>query len=191
MHILNFIYTKTEEKKRLLDIYDEYQWFLDNNFPVILPKFYASLYKKCGGDKKLFAREASRELDKIYASDIYRQKFFKIKDNWRGIEAEVFDALKKLKLKAENKYICNISLYGPEGQFQRPNIINLRANAKKDIRTANETIVHELIHLLIYNKVKRMKLSYEKTEGLVDSFFTKVELKRIFPRYKKQSIIKY
>jgi len=64
----------------------------------------------------------------------------------------------------------------------------LRISGQKDIREANETIAHELIHLLIYNKAKKMKLSYEKTEGLVDLFFSKDELRRIFPKYKKQNL---
>jgi hypothetical protein len=58
----------------------------------------------------------------------------------------------------------------------------------KDIKNANETIAHEIIHLLIYNKVKKLKLNYEQTEGLVDLFFIETKLKNIFPNYKIQNI---
>ena len=64
----------------------------------------------------------------------------------------------------------------------------MRANSKKDIKDANETIAHELIHLLIFNKVKKLKLEYEQREGMVDLFFIETKLKNLFPRYKLQSI---
>jgi hypothetical protein len=34
---LQFLYSKNKEKEKLLNIYDEYQWFIDNDFPIILP----------------------------------------------------------------------------------------------------------------------------------------------------------
>lgn len=188
---LNFTYSKTKEKEKLLNIYDEYQWFLDNDFPVILPKFYISLYNKYSNNKKQFAQAINKELDKIYDKKIYQQRAVAVKNNWRKINKEVFNILKNLKLNIRDKYICNISLYGAEGQFQYPNIINLRLSAAKDLKEANETIAHELIHLLIYNKAKKLKLSYEQTEGVVDLFFTQTELKNIFPKYKIQNIAKH
>ena len=57
---------------------------------------------------------------------------------------------------------------------------------KKDIQEANITIAHEIIHLLIYSQAKRLKLDYKKTEGVVDLFFKKTSLKKIFPKYKSQ-----
>ena len=79
-------------------------------------------------------------------------------------------------------------MYGPEGQFKYPNIINLRIANNKDIKSANESIVHEIIHLIIYNKVKKLKLNYEQVEGLVDLFFIETKLKNIFPKYKIQNV---
>jgi len=107
------------------------------------------------------------------------------------MEKKVFDVLKRLGLKVKDKYICRISLYGPLGQFKCPNIINLRASSSKDIKEANRTITHELIHLLIYKKVKKLKLNYKQIEGVVDSFFLKTDLKKIFPEYKRQKIAIY
>ena len=188
---LNFIYSKIKEKQKLLNIYDEYQWFLDNDFPVILPRFYSGLYNKYSNNKKQFAQAINKGLNKIYNKKVYRQKEAVIKNNWQKISQEVSDILKNVKLNIKEKYVCNISLYGAEGQFQYPNIINLRLNAAKDLKWANETIVHELIHLLIYNQAKKLKLSYEQIEGVVDLFFTQTELKNIFPEYKMQSIAKH
>lgn len=185
---LQFLYSKNKEKEKLLNIYDGYQWFIDNNFPIILPKFYAEIYQQNKNNKKIFAKRISKELNKIYNKDIYRLKAQQIKNNWQKIEKEVFDVLNRLKFKVRNKYICYISLYGPQGQFQYPNIVNLRTNSSKDIKDANRTIAHELIHLLIYNKVRKLKLNYKQTEGVVDLFFRETDLKNIFPNYRIQNI---
>jgi len=182
---LQFLYSKNKEKEKLLGIYDEYQWFIDNNFPIILPKFYIEIYQN---NKKLFAKKLSRELNKIYNKNIYQFKKEKVKNNWQKIEKDFFKILNTYNIKIQDKYLCYISLYGPEGQFNYPNIVNLRAANSKDVKNANDTIAHEIIHLVIYNKVKKLKLNYEQTEGLVDLFFIETKLKNIFPDYAIQNI---
>ncbi len=185
---LQFLYSKIKEKENLLNIYKEYQWFIDNDFPIVLPKFYAEIYQKNKNNKKLFAKELSIELNKIYNKNDYRLKNEKVKNGWQKIEQTFFGALDDFTLDTRDKYACHISLYGPEGQFKYPNTVNLRASSIKDMARANETIAHELIHLLIYNKVKKLGLDYKQTEGIVDLFFTETKLKSIFPQYKLQSI---
>ena len=51
----------------------------------------------------------------------------------------------------------------------------------QDAKNLNTTIAHELVHLLIFKKTDAMKLNYEKTEGVVDLFFTNTNLKKLFP----------
>lgn len=184
---VQFLCSKNKEGEKLLNIYDEYQWFVDNDFSIVLPKFYTETYQKNKNNKKLFAKTLNVELNKIYNKKDYQFKGEKIKNNWRRIEHYFFNILKEFAFNIKNKYICYVSLYGPEGQFKCPNIINLRAKNSKDIKNADETIAHELIHLLIYNKAKKLKLNYRQTEGTVDLFFTDTKLKNIFPKYKLQS----
>lgn len=185
---LEFLYSQNNEKEKLLNIYDEYQWFIDNDFPIVLPKFYAEIYQKNKNNKKLFTKDLNIELNKIYNKNDYQLKSGRVKNNWQKIEKEFFNILNSFNLKIKDKYICHISLYGPDGQFKYPNVINLRIKNNKDIKNANGTIAHELIHLLIYNKVKKLKLNYQQTEGMVDLFFTETKLKTIFLKYKLQSI---
>ncbi|MBU0648650.1 hypothetical protein KJ969_00870 [Patescibacteria group bacterium] len=185
---LQFLYSKNKEREKLLSIYDEYQWFVDNGFSIVLPKFYAGIYQKNKNNKKLFTKTLNIELNKIYNKNDYQLKNEKVKNNWQKIEKEFFNILGDFKINIKDKYICHISLYGPEGQFRYPNTVNLRVKTSKDIKNANETIAHELIHLLIYNKAKKIKLNYQQTEGMVDLFFTETRLKIIFPKYKLQSI---
>jgi len=185
---IQFLYSKNKEKEKLLNIYDEYQWFIDNNFPIVLPKFYAEIYENNKNNKKLFAKQLNIELSKIYNRSGYQIKSKAVKNNWQKVENNFFKILNNFNLNVRDKYFCHISLYGPEGQFKYPNTINLRIKSNKDIKNANETIAHELIHLLIYNKVKKLKLNYQQTEGVVDLFFTETKLRTIFPKYKLESV---
>jgi len=185
---LQFLYSKIKEKEKLLNIYEEYQWFIDNDFPIVVPKFYTKIYQKNKNNKKLFVKELNIELNKTYDENDYQRKSERIKNNWKKIEQSFFNILESLNLRIKDKYICYISLYGPSGQFNYPDVINLRVSNTKDIKEANETIAHELIHLLIYDKAKKLKLSYKQIEGIVDLFFTETKLKTIFPQYKLQSI---
>ena len=150
---LQFLYFKNKEKGKLLNIYDEYQWFIDNDFSIVLPKFYAEIYQN---NKKLFTKKLDTELSKIYDKNNYQFKNERIKSNWQKIEKDFFEILDTCNIKIQNKYFCHVSLYGPEGQFNYPNVINLRVANKKDIQNANETIAHEIIHLSIYNKVRKL-----------------------------------
>ncbi|NCN22561.1 hypothetical protein GW934_03670 [Candidatus Falkowbacteria bacterium] len=185
---LRFLYSKIKEKENLLTIYKDYQWFIDNDFPIVLPKFYAEIYQKNKHNKELFAKKLSAKLNKIYNKNDYRLKSEKVKSNWQKIEQTFFNSLDDFTFNIRNKYICHVSLYGPEGRFQYPDTVSLRVSNAKDLGRVNETIAHELIHLLIYKKAKRLGLGYEQTEGVVDLFFTETKLKAVFPRYKLQSI---
>jgi len=185
---VQFLYSRSKEKEKLLNIYDNYQWFVDNDFLIALPKFYTETYQKNKNNKKLFAETLNVKLNKIYNKEYYRLKNEKVKNNWRRIEYNLFNILKEFFFNIKDKYTCYVSLYGPEGQFKYPDIIDLRVKNNKDIKNANETITHELIHLLIYNKAKKLKLNYKQIEGVVDLFFKETKLKNIFPQYKLQNI---
>ncbi|PJB87800.1 hypothetical protein CO083_05095 [Candidatus Roizmanbacteria bacterium CG_4_9_14_0_8_um_filter_34_12] len=187
---LSFLSSKTREIQRLLNIRSEYQWFLDNDFPIVLPEFYKQLYQEIKS-KKDFKIRLEKELSKIYNKKIYDEKAGVAKSEWEKIETRFFDVLKKHNLKIKDKYLCYISLYGPEGQFKYPNVIDLRISNKSDVKQINETIAHELIHLMILRKVEKLKLNYKQTEGIVDLFFKETELKDIFSDYKLQSIAEH
>ena len=114
---LQFLYSKNKEKEKLLSIYDEYQWFIDNDFPIVLPKFYNEVYKNSQKNKKHFSKQLDAELNKIYHIDDYQLKSETGKSNCRKIEKEFFVILNNFNLKVRDKYFCHISLIGPEGQF--------------------------------------------------------------------------
>ncbi|MAF20206.1 MAG: hypothetical protein CMI55_00830 [Parcubacteria group bacterium] len=187
---LSFLSSKTREIQRLLNIHSEYQWFLDNDFPIVLPKFYKKLYQE-SKNKNEFKTELEKEFNKIYKEEDYKEKVKTAKSNWEKIEDKFFSILKKHNQKIKDKYLCYVSLYGPEGQFKYPNIIDLRISNELDIKQANETIAHELIHLIVLRKTEKLNLNYKQTEGVVDSFFKETDLKDLFPDYKLQSMAEH
>ncbi|MDD5639424.1 MAG: hypothetical protein PHR47_01290 [Candidatus Pacebacteria bacterium] len=184
---LKFTFSKKREIDKLINIYSEYQWFVDNDFPISLPSFYDLLYKETK-TKVVFKKELIILFKEIYKRDIYLKKEKIIKENWKRVGNRVVDILNDLKLTKKDRYFCYLSLYGPQGQYEYPDMVDLRIVNEKDVREANETIIHELLHLLILNKVRRLSLDYETTEGLVDLFFVETRLSDIFPNYKVQSI---
>ena len=187
---LSFLSSKTREIQRLLNIHSEYQWFLDNDFPIVLPEFYKKLYQE-SKNKKEFKIGLEKEFNKIYKKEDYEERIKTTKNNWKKIEDKFFSILKRHNQKIRDKYLCYVSLYGPEGQFKHPNIVDLRASKESDIKQANETVAHELVHLSILRKAEGLNLSYKQTEGVVDLFFKKTDLKDLFPDYKLQSIAEH
>jgi len=86
------------------------------------------------------------------------------------------------KVSKNKKFIIFLNLYGPEGYFYVPNIIIANIHNKK-IDFITETIIHELIHLLIEKKYKNK--SYQEKEILVDNILV-TNFKKIIPNYKPQ-----
>ncbi|MFA5080163.1 MAG: hypothetical protein WC472_00875 [Candidatus Paceibacterota bacterium] len=186
---LKFTFSKEKEIDKLINIYLKYQWFIDNDFPISLPVFYDRIYKETK-NKGAFKKELIISFKEIYKRDVYLEKEKVIKENWKRAGKQVIDTLSDFKLTKKDCYFCYLSLYGPQGQYEYPDIVSLRIINENDIREANETITHELLHLLILNKVRKLKLDYETIEGLVDLFFIETKLRDIFPNYKIQSISK-
>lgn len=185
---LQFLYSKIKEKEKLIDIRKEYQWFIDNNFPIILPRFYDEIYQQHKNDKE-FEKKLSQKLNKVYDEKNYQLKRKEIENSWSKIEEDFFNVFNDLNFPMKDKYICYLSLYGPQGQYKSPNIINIRIATQNDLFESCETIAHELIHLIVDPKIKN--LNYELNEGITDLFFKKTKLKTLFPEYRLQSIAKH
>lgn len=83
---LQFLYSKNKEKEKLLNIYDEYQWFIDNDFPIVLPKLYAEIYRKNKNNKKLFTKALNVELNKIYNKKDCQFKTEKVKKTGKKLK---------------------------------------------------------------------------------------------------------
>ncbi|TSC96772.1 MAG: hypothetical protein CEN88_270, partial [Candidatus Berkelbacteria bacterium Licking1014_2] len=165
---VKFIYSQEREIERLYNLLLNYQWFVDNNFPIETPSFLKRLGKK---GKKETCRQIKLELDKVDNKENKIQKVKIITAKWKQAERSFFNSLEKYNLKNQKEYSCYLCNFGPQGQFQMPNIIYIRIKKKKDIREINETIAHELIHLMVYDRIKNM--DFEQKEGIIDMFFVR------------------
>jgi len=191
-YTIKFITSKKRETERLVDLFAEYRWFVENDFPIVLPKITQSIKDdllKKQSKKKLFVL-ANKILKDEYDKNKYLTSKKLVEREWRKVEKDFFEIIEKFRFKVRNKYFCYISLYGPMGQFFYPDMIDVRTT-KKDIKLINETIAYEIIHLLIFKKVKKLKFGYEETESIVDLFFKKTGLKNVFPSYQLQNSIKH
>ena len=186
---VKFTFSKKEELKKLLDLRSKYQWFLDNDFPICMPSFYKALYLKHKDNIGAFEKELKSRLD--FNQEIYKEKQLIIEKKWKSVEKEYFRTLEELGFSLLKKYVCVLSLYGPEGRFHDPNTINVRIATKRDIENMNLTIAHEIIHLAIMDYVDKLKFGYEETEGVVDLFFKETSLVDVFPEYRLQDGIKH
>jgi len=63
-----------------------------------LPEFYDDIYKNSEKNKKIFTKQLSARLNKIYNKNDYKFKSQKIKNNWRKIEEEFFAILSNFNL---------------------------------------------------------------------------------------------
>jgi hypothetical protein len=113
----------------------------------------------------------------------------KIVKAWEEKELAVLDLLEKYNKKnncldIKKEYKCFLMFYGCYGYYDYPDKIFVNINAKIDFIL--ETIIHELIHLFVYEKSQNMK--YQEIENLVDSIIIKSGLKNIFTKYEKQII---
>ncbi len=187
---VSFSHSKDREMQRLLRLRDEYQWFIENDFPVVVPEFYDTLYHNAGSED-VFKDRLVEAFNNVYRESKYVEKERKVRDIWQRVEQPFFDTLNSLRLDVLDEYFCYVSLYGPQGQFHCPDVVDVRVASDKDVEEANTTIAHEIIHLVISDKVSKLKLSYSQVEGMVDLFFTETELKDIFPIYEPQSIAEH
>lgn len=183
---IEFVHSLEDEITRLVDLGQKYQWFLDNNFPIILPDFYDEVYESTREDEISFQARVTEELTKIYNPSKYAVAIAQARENWSNIEDDFPRTLNELGLEMQANYKCYISLYGPSGQFFYPNIINLRVATATDTKETNVNLAHEIIHLSIYKRVKELGLDYDQTEGVVDLIFTETKLKALFPSYQLQ-----
>ncbi|PIR04937.1 MAG: hypothetical protein COV57_01725 [Candidatus Liptonbacteria bacterium CG11_big_fil_rev_8_21_14_0_20_35_14] len=168
-HVI-FSHTKSREKKYQQKILSQKQWFIDHDFPVFLPQ------------------NTNRDnSDKDYKA--VKNKLYKLQKKWDKIESDYFKIISSFKhSKLLPKYISHITLYGPEGEFQAPNILYVRLRTTKDKKMILEAIGHELIHICLGKFFEKQNLSYEEIEWLVDNLILQSNLKKLFPNYKQQTI---
>ena len=167
-----FSHTKTQEKEYLNQLLKEKKWFERKNFPAFLPK-----------NKKGIENEIGRKNEPLNKKIIWLRK------KWGKIEKDYFQIIEGLQYrKPLSNYKFHASRFGPEGKYGPSNLLFVRLRIKKDERRAVETIGHELLHLLFSDLFNSKKLNYAEREGMVDALILETDLRKLFPKYERQSI---
>ncbi len=108
---------------------------------------------------------------------------------WKNVEQRVKESLKlhceqnALPLRAD--YTVILTTYGPYGSYEAPETIYASVVHDKGALFTLETVLHELLHLILSEKTKH--LSYAETERYVDKTFLSL-WRGIFPQYRAQNI---
>lgn len=179
------MYNIKQETSYLLEVYDEYAFFVKKNYKVFYPNVSADLKNKLISNPRAIDSKSQleTELRPIFKQEerIYTQTISKVKTGWRGIENNFLKELNKLQLDVDGEIKCYISRYGPGGSFNPYKSITVRAimEYKPDMIGANEKIAHELVHLAIHKHSRKYRLGFENTERLVDLILTRTPITKL------------
>ncbi len=105
--------------------------------------------------------------------------------SWEKFAPDIITKLNTLsKDSVTNTYICIPTFYGPYGYYYTPDTVYV--NVTKGIPDEwIETLVHELLHLILEQEIK--KLSHLEEERFIDKTFVEL-FGDIFPNYQVQNI---
>ncbi|MCD4706013.1 SprT-like domain-containing protein [bacterium] len=175
---IKIIYNSNIMKKELLFIESNLAYFKKNKMFFYFP--FESIKKTSDKNiiKQIHKDEKHFQIEKI-------KKI--LEKQWAKKEKLVFNCLYKYNQKEkifniQKEYKCFLSFYGCYGYYNFSDEIYININAKFEFII--ETIIHELIHLLIYKNMN--KKSYHQIEEKVDKIFIDSSLNKIFPDYKVQ-----
>ena len=131
--------------------------------------------------KKVFMREFSG----ICHANEYQKIIKSVRKQWRSIEKKFFKGIQPLStVPVAKTYRCYITFYGGGGSFGRKKEIYVRVNTliPNDLRYANYTIAHEIIHLIMEPTARIKNLSPLARERLVDGIIERPPLRSLFTK---------
>ncbi|TSC93004.1 MAG: hypothetical protein CEN91_321 [Candidatus Berkelbacteria bacterium Licking1014_85] len=122
------------------------------------------------------------------------QKYLKAKKivslNFKKIEQELSITVEQiLDLHNSQNFEVFLSFFGPGGSYKLPNIITIRVLNHDDLNYSNVNITHELIHLLVENKIQKYNFSHHDKELFVNSILFQPQIAKIL-KIKNEEIIK-
>lgn len=183
--IIKFIYNLESELEVVIYTLKSADFFIKNNYAVSLPQ-KIKLGEPCNREDIISALEIEMWENKKEYQEIEKR----IKDFWKSKKTQIDEFFNIFKYKYEHFIPQSVEViltrYGPGGYYRLPNRVILRTNQNFGVvsRSPEETLIHEIIHLILeVPVVKKMNLDHEEKENLVESFFEEQELKDIFPNH--------
>lgn len=144
------------ELNRIKKTIKKLDWYYSKGYKPKLPD---------GINKDLSSEEIKEKIIEKFNEDEYKKISKKIEQKFKVIEYDFFEKLQDIFGKNILKEFCiYLIAYGVYGSYEVPNTIYLRFN-QKDI---TKTIVHEIVHLIIENKIQKYKVDQWEKERIVD-----------------------
>lgn len=175
---LSFNYSLKSEIERVEDTFRSKDFYIENGYQVFLPAGYTLDSFDLSGIKDRVAKEMSKDKVSVIENNI--------KKNWTRHQPAVDSFLSQLPYEKPKGLLVTLTQYGSGGSYWLPNEIVININYDNNYF---ETVVHELIHLIIEKPViEKFDIGHWQKESLVDYLFINNErVKRIFPDYRYQN----
>jgi len=185
---LSFRLSKKKEFEGILWTFSHLSFLRKWSSQIVLPQFSKPLMRalrtspwKIDSDRKTRKRLLG-ELNTLYNPKQCRDILAVVERGWRKIEKRFFKAVsREPNLCLRKTYVCYLTFYGGEGSFGQKNQIYVRMNPDipSDLRLANYTIMHELIHLMLETDDKACDTSQPARERFVESIIEKPSIRRL------------
>lgn len=181
---LEFVYTVESEVQRVKNTISKSKWFKGFNYRLFFPDGFNL-------DSKNFTNldlQVEKELNPRKMTKIEK----KITDYWAKSIEDIDIFLKSAPYNVPKSLIIVLTQYGVGGSYWLPNKIIINTSYSSSDYYHFETLMHELVHLLIEKPViQKNKLSHESKEALIDYIMTNNQyLKKVFPDYRIQKTFK-
>lgn len=145
------------ELNRVKNTLAKWDWYILQGYKPKLPE---------GINKESSEKDIKEQIIREYNKKRYEEVAEKIKSDFCIIQDRLFEELQKFfNLDIKIDFLIYLTSYGTGGSYNLPNTIILNINNKQ---SGYKTIVHEIIHLLIENQVKKYEVSHWEKERIVD-----------------------
>lgn len=178
MTTFSLFYLSKNELGYVKYVLKKLSWYRENGYKPILP---------AGINNRSSESEILKAIKNEFGvtAKAYKELKQKVKTELRRKTAKLDAFINLLDYPIPHKILVFFTKYGPGGSYAPPDKITVRFNKNSSVKRITQTIVHEILHLIIEKPViQRYKIPHWDKENLVNSFFEHPKLKIIFPDYK-------
>lgn len=165
---LNYIYSDTFDEERIKNTLQKYQWFKEQRYRINLPeKIKAAMERgEVVGDE-----DVARAVEENALLAQYQEAVEHIQHELAPMLEKFSSNLETLGGEVQPSYDVYLTKYGVGGSYFWPNkvVLNIdygRINSWK-------TVIHEIVHLSIEDKIQAYKIPHWVKERLVDLIIRK------------------
>ena len=153
---LKFVFGIDFELSRIKNTINKLDWYNSQRYNPRLPK---------GITNKSSEEKIKNQIKKEFKEDDYKVVANKSSSNFSKIAKPLSNKLKNIFNKEiQKEFIVYLTNYGVGGSYKLPNMIILNINSKN----SSNIIIHEIIHLIIMDKIIEYKIQHWEKERIVD-----------------------